>query len=551
MDPQWEAAQKAEKDCWQDLWRGLEDNKCLTLVESEITKQTFILKEMETALDISLNSFPAGSRVLDVGCGPVSYLSRMKFEGVKEGVDPLPYPDWVYEQYKKSGFHVNIVPFEEFNTENKYDIILFYNALQHFRDLEMVAFKCFQILADKGVIYLSEYLHIPCDDAHIQFLTKNLLNDIFSRCGFQVVSYVISARLPGLVEMGGGRPVDLYVAKLTKAKIPQPSNSQRTTTTIKMKIALIGPGLMPIPAKNWGAVEILMWNYKIYLEEIGHIVDIYNTKDLNSVAEAINKNSNDFIHLHYDEYIGFFNKALDKPYCCTSHYGYILKPEMWGSYYESIFEDTLRAPGIIALSDKIAQKYRGSGYNGFLRVLRNGAEVSKFNFSRQGNGKAICLGKVEPRKRQTLLSNILRGRVHIDFVGPIIDTAFQENETCRYLGIWDKPYLYEHLTDYSCLVLLSDGEAAPLVVPEAFSAGLSIVISECASANLDPKEFITILPDEITDPEQVQTSISAQISTNANLREEIREYAYGRFDWHLIAKEYINYIENFRSTLMP
>ncbi|MEW6455191.1 MAG: glycosyltransferase family 4 protein [Acidobacteriota bacterium] len=314
-----------------------------------------------------------------------------------------------------------------------------------------------------------------------------------------------------------------------------------------MKIALIGPGLMPIPAKNWGAVEILIWNYKVYLEELGHKVNIYNTKDLDFVARTINTNEYDFVHLHYDEYIRFFNQSLNKPYCCTSHYSYILKPRMWGTYYKSIFKNTLQAPGIIALSDKIAQKYRDSGYKGFLRVLRNGAEVLRFNFRYQGNRKAICLGKIEPRKRQALLAGISKGRVNIDFVGPIVDPNFQQNETCRYLGIWDKPYLYEHLTDYSCLVLLSDGEAAPLVVPEALAAGLSIVVSESASANLDPMDFITILPDGLTDPNRLQNAIDEQISRNVAVREEIREYAQQRFDWSIIINEYVSLIEEFNA----
>jgi glycosyltransferase involved in cell wall biosynthesis len=314
-----------------------------------------------------------------------------------------------------------------------------------------------------------------------------------------------------------------------------------------LKIAQIGPGLISIPPKDWGAIEIIIWNYKIFLEKLGHRVDIYNTKDLKYVAHSINESDYDFIHLHYDIYVEFFNRSLKRPYCCTTHYGYFLKPVKWAAHYKDVFVNILQAPGIIAISDGIGQKYIDSEYKGFLRVLRNGVDVSRFNFSHQGNGKAICLGRVEPQKRQAILAHLLKGRTHIDFVGPLIDSEFQQNETCRYLGVWDKTYLYEHLTDYSCLVLLSDGEAAPLVVLEALAAGLSIVVSECASANLEPKEFITILPDGLTDPDCLQKAINEQIARNAVFRKEIREYAYQRFDWQVIMNEYVNLIKEFNA----
>ena len=44
-----------------------------------------------------------------------------------------------------------------------------------------------------------------------------------------------------------------------------------------MKIAIIGPGIMPIPPTGWGAVEILIWDQKVALEKLGHEVKIVNT----------------------------------------------------------------------------------------------------------------------------------------------------------------------------------------------------------------------------------------------------------------------------------
>lgn len=314
-----------------------------------------------------------------------------------------------------------------------------------------------------------------------------------------------------------------------------------------MKIALIGPGLMPIPPKNWGGVENFIWIYNLLLTQLGHEVVIFNTTNLKKVADDINDGNFDFVHLHYDEYGRFFNKHLRKPFCATTHYGYVNKTKKWAWGYYSIYTDTLNLLGIIALSDKIVKRYLDDGYKGKIYSLRVGTNVSDFKFNKKGNGKALCLGKVEPRKKQAFLAKYLDGKTEIDFIGPIVDKEFKESETCRYLGSWDKPHLYEHLTDYSCLVLFSDGEAAPAVVVEALSAGLSLVISDSASANLDNKEFITILPDDTDDINLIASAINNQIKNNDLHRDQIRGYAEQKFDNKVIVDDYIKIINDFKN----
>jgi hypothetical protein len=239
---------------------------------------------------------------------------------------------------------------------------------------------------------------------------------------------------------------------------------------------------------------------------------------------------------------------LTVPFCTTSHYGYILKPDKWSFGYNAINLDNFNAPGIVALSDKIKEKYVKSGYKGWISVLKVGVKVSDFKFNKEkGNGRALFLGKIEPRKRQAFLAKNLKGRVDIDFAGPIVDRNFQENETCRYVGVWDRLYLYEYLTDYSCLILLSDGEAAPAVVPEALAAGLSVVISETASANLYDNKFITILPDGLDDADIIVEAINSQIKNNDSMRSEIRKYAEDKFDNDIIVGEYLDMANEFKS----
>ena len=129
----------------------------------------------------------------------------------------------------------------------------------------------------------------------------------------------------------------------------------------------------------------------------------------------------------------------------------------------------------------------------------------------------------------------------LDFVGNYHDSPFFR-EHPNYLGEWDKPTLYENLTDYGNLVLLSEGEADPLVVKEALIAGLGVVVSECACANLDlTKDFITVIPNErLRDLNYVYKAIEKNRQVSVEKREEIREYALANFSWRNIVERYVS-----------
>jgi glycosyltransferase involved in cell wall biosynthesis len=77
---------------------------------------------------------------------------------------------------------------------------------------------------------------------------------------------------------------------------------------------------------------------------------------------------------------------------------------------EYLFKHTLQAPANIVLSDKMRAIYERAGYRGLLRVLPNGAEVEKYRVVTQGNGRAICLGRMSSRKNQAWLGEIARHR---------------------------------------------------------------------------------------------------------------------------------------------
>ena len=69
-----------------------------------------------------------------------------------------------------------------------------------------------------------------------------------------------------------------------------------------MRIVIIGPGFMPIPPTGWGAIEILIWDYKQTLEKLGHEVFIVNERSPQNIVNETNSLGADFVHIQYDDY---------------------------------------------------------------------------------------------------------------------------------------------------------------------------------------------------------------------------------------------------------
>jgi len=303
-----------------------------------------------------------------------------------------------------------------------------------------------------------------------------------------------------------------------------------------MKISLIGPGIMPIPPVGWGAVEILIWDTKNALEELGHAVQIVNTKNAIQIIDEINYFCPDFVHIHYDEFIGVY-PYIQYPKAITSHFGYLEQPQMFNGYVNIFNAFGQIKPNIFCLSEGISRIYQvmlGISPDK-LFVTPNGVNLDVFDFVESPNheDRSIYLAKIDYRKRQHLFQSI----DSLWYAGNIADQRFNPNK--NYLGEWDKDTLYKDLTHYGNLVLLSDGEAHPLVCMEAFACGLGVVVSQFGTANLDvSKDFIDVIPEEkINDIEYIEKVITNNREYSVKHRKEIIKYSK-QFSWENIIKNY-------------
>ena len=307
-----------------------------------------------------------------------------------------------------------------------------------------------------------------------------------------------------------------------------------------MKIVLIGPGIMPIPPTGWGAVEILVWDTKNALEELGHEVLIINTKNARDIIDKINAFRPDFVHVHYDEFVPIV-PFIQYPNAITSHYGYLERPKMFGGYANVANEFMRVKPNVFCLSEGIEKVYNIMFNITNTFVTPNGVNLNEFNYVSDPDypDRSIYLAKIDYRKRQHLFQSI----DSLWYAGNIADDRF--NTKKNYLGEWSKDRLYNELTDYGNLVLLSDGEAHPLVCMEALASGLGVVVCEWGKANLDTtKEFITVIPeDKIEDISYVEEQIIKNREYSVAHRDEIREYGE-QFDWvKVIEKHYLPNVE--------
>ena len=323
-----------------------------------------------------------------------------------------------------------------------------------------------------------------------------------------------------------------------------------------MRIALVGPGIIPIPPVGWGAVEILIWDYYNELTTLGYDVDIINiirennndsnanTEYSKNLIQVINRGEYDFVHLHYDVLYHILPFLTCPKVAITSHYPYInqLHKHRQDGYHV-IFDFLVKQNKFynFVLADKDIQTFIQCGANPvWIKKMNNGINSKLFRFTEHAElGKTIYLGKITSRKNQFRYQDIPT----IDFVGGNEDYHFRVNKA-NYLGEWSREQIHANLTCYSNLVLISEGEADPLVVKEALIAGLGVVINKSSAENIDPTlDFITIVEDnKINDLGYIQQKLEENKKIAINKRKEIREYGIQHFDISNQVKKYINII---------
>lgn len=314
-----------------------------------------------------------------------------------------------------------------------------------------------------------------------------------------------------------------------------------------MKFCFVGLGAVEIPPKGWGAVEIIIWDYKTILEGFGHTVKIVNTLDREQIIKEIDEFAPDVCHCHYDGYYNILERCNARLKIITSHCGSIR-----GSLSDDlrVRDEVLPHIGFrkfynFCLDSFIRDLYISKGFNPARQfVIPNAARRDLIEFeATPRTTDTVCIGKILPRKRQELIQDL-----NVFFIGDYDSGGFDPNNK-RLLGSWTKDKIYKELTHNANLVLLSKSEAAPLVVLEAMMAGLGLVISEACVANLDvDKPFIDVIPERyMNDLDYIDFIIQKNKKKSLMYRWQIREYASLNHSYDVIIPQYLNLVERLIS----
>lgn len=319
-----------------------------------------------------------------------------------------------------------------------------------------------------------------------------------------------------------------------------------------MKIALVGPGIIEIPPKGWGAVESLIWDYATELGELGHEGVIINTPDPNQIIRELKEDEFDFIHVHYDVFYPLMDVIREKcpksKLAISSHYPYIDQPDRhFRDGYDLIYKWLIENKNYynFCISEKDYNTYLNDGaYKSRLLICKNGAQHRDYAYTDSPNrfDRTLYLGKIEKRKRQSYYQSIS----NIDYVGKYTSgTSFDRN--LNYLGEWSHQTKLETVTQYGNMLLLSDGEnGTPLVIKEALICGLGVVVSKYAAHDLDKSlPFVTVIDeDKWEDIEYVKEKLEENRKVSLSMRDEIRNYGVENFSWQTLIKTYVKNIED-------
>lgn len=288
-------------------------------------------------------------------------------------------------------------------------------------------------------------------------------------------------------------------------------------------ILLVAPGEMALPVKGWGAVELIVQRQAKYFADAGFTVQVLNSWRWSDWVKAW-RGQHDFAINHYDVFSKLclmWARLRRIPLVATTHYAYAEQAALWDPGFKSQVKSMLAADGFVALNPKIQSLFHQANPKANIRCIPNGVEVLDFRIQDQTEG-FVCLGKVEPRKRQYELAVKLGETFDITFIGDVVDPrvhtlpkAIQD----KFIGGWSRAQVLDGLAKFKGLVLLSEAEADALVLYEAQAAGLHVFASDNALGSqnrelpwvheieLNQRNLAEVLTDSISSSKVTQSII--------------------------------------------
>lgn len=313
-----------------------------------------------------------------------------------------------------------------------------------------------------------------------------------------------------------------------------------------MHIALVAHGNEEIPSKGWGAVEHVIWQYATELKKREIEVSIVNDKKWKAIVSLYRihrEKKIDVIHCHAEKPVKFLSQYWKHSLVVSTTHNPLNRNELTESEKKAL-NRCQSAPYHLTLRPDISKLINERNPQAICEVQPNGVVCTDFKTKETGNGKAIYVGRIQERKRQNpVAEQLVSSGIKCDFFGPDFK-EIEMNAALRsmYKGEIDRETLMKQLCEYSCLILASESEGQPLVVVEALAAGIPVVVSPAASANLDLNQpFI----HRIEKDEEISDAVQKAISQRNESSQHIRGYAEKNFDFSSLVDRYLAQLQDW------
>lgn len=252
-----------------------------------------------------------------------------------------------------------------------------------------------------------------------------------------------------------------------------------------MKIAQVTLGLLPIPPNGWGAVETIIWEYKLALEKLGHQVDI-------PYINEIEKGVYDIVHVHaWNHALELYEKGIPYIFTCHDHHLYLNGKD------NKMYRDNLLAMRLAEVAI-VPAKYLIEYFDNVPVYMEHGVSTSVYSEKNKfSNHRLLCVGNNGVLENLTFdrkgfkyaIEAATKLNLPITIVGPTNNNKdfFEKNKSIITSNVEIKydltlDELKEIYRTHSILVHATSIEAGhpPLTILEAAASGLPVITTDCS-----------------------------------------------------------------------
>lgn len=324
----------------------------------------------------------------------------------------------------------------------------------------------------------------------------------------------------------------------------------------RLRVVLVGAGMIPIPPPGYGAVEKHVHNLSEALKARGHAVRIVNRvfgpeswheyRFALWARREVKRQPFDVLHLHTPGVATIFQALGPRRFVYTTHSRHWSGAHGAGEKVGFFLERraVAAAKEAIAVSRLVAREIDRPTH-----VIPNGVDVLAYapdEAARDGT-RVVGLGEVAEHKRWHLAAQAAQGTgASFSVIGPIRDPAYArlvEQAGGRLLGPMAEDEMARELARADVMVHPSVSESFGMAVVEGMASGLPIVCSDMLSFLVEHGKQGLLVPTNAEDGTRVEAIRGALVALLADagkrraMGQAARAKAVAEYAWERVAEQ--------------